>query len=876
MQITLPEAASMTSKIYLKDNLGNVRKLQSYQFIAGYPQAYVAGYNKEHKEILLLGQCHAASAKVEYSTNNGVTYTAIGIVNMNQFGTSGSLDAARYGSISLQNITLPAGTILLRATGSERNDVNFSQSRFASDPTVFSLTNSADGAWTPTNIGSTGIILQLNKSFGALNNIRPEIQPENSMDRVAMVTVLDQSPDVTTNALNYDYFPRDVLSFSSSQVLQGIDDTRLGLANQLNVSSIQGGGTFDIFATNVRSNGVVDMNIQSVVVARVIAIRGDTLTSADGNFTIRFAPMTLTANTGVLVEEDQSKLRSYAANQLDIGQIGKAYWLSGFSGNLRSGSRATIIMKFSPSDIVDANKDGTTDGRDELLLNVATISGTSFSFTADIKDKSIDTINNTATFTISSLSPDRYALVLDNAVISQQGSIVVSDIRVGNTRSNNFTTFAGANFLAIIGDNISGLRNGTEMLFIDGIRVSLFLSTIVGANNSIRYTASLAGLNLLEGSHSGRFIVENMNGNRLDRVFTFYIDQMTPRFIAQTAFIGRENNQTISFVLSDPSSIDKPASGIDTLTVYVDVFGTKAVRNDSSELAYEIQQFIARLSPSQLTFSNRLDSLEINFTVVDNLDQANIDGYDLVIHDGTTPLNLILNSGTSILVSYGTKGIWDLAGNQAFPMNFRVAEDVTGPVIKVISTNIEETGIVIQVVDDFSGVDTTSIQVIEIDADKKDSTVSTIANTEVLTFSDGILVYKAKKAGNTIILNVSDGFANPSTLTLFAESSSELAINDFHIYPNPFNPEVQSATITFSLSRHCDVTIEAFDWLGRSAGRIVETRTFDAGRPTGLRFTGRLPDGSLMANGVYFLKMTVRDKDKLSSTVFKAVIAVKR
>ena len=862
-------------KVYLRDNLGNSRTLQVYQFIAGYPQAYVGGYSQSHKTIFLLSQCDAASAKVEYSIDNGATYKLASIVHMVQFGAAGSLDAASSGSVSLQNITLPAGTVTFRVTGSERDDANYAQSRFAASPTTFILSIAANGTWTPQNLLTTGIGLDLNKSYGTVNNIWPEVLPENPGDQVALTTILDQPSNVTTNPLSLDFFPRDVLDYNGTQVFQSIDGGRLGLTAQLDASVIRSGGTFSVFASNVRADGTVDMNVQLLNIKRITALRGDTVTSTNGNFSIRFDAMSLTGNTGVFVEEDQSKFRSYAANQLDIGQIGSAYWVSGYFGSLRSGLRANVLMRFSSTDIVDANKDGVIDGRDKLLLNVATINGTSFNFTGDIKDKFVDTVNNTVAFSISSLALDRYALVLDNAVNSQQGSIMVNDMRVGNTRSNNFTSLNGAGFLAVVGDNISGLRNGTELLFVDGIRVNLTQTTIVGAYNSVRYSASLTGLNLSEGSHTGRFVVENMNGNRIDRTFTFYIDQMSPGILHTSAFVGRKNNQPISFILSDPSSPVKPASGIDTLTVYVDVYGTKAVRKDSSDLAYEIQQFIARFSPSQLTFSNRLDSLSVSFTIVDNLQQANIDGYELVVHDGTTPLSIIVNSGTSTPVSYKTFGIWDLAGNQTYPINFRVSQDVTGPVLTLISSKIEGTGIVIKVIDDLSGVDTNSIRILEIDTDTKDSTISTIANKDVLTFSDSMLVYKAKKAGDAITVSISDMFANTSTLKIFAESSQDVAYTDFHIYPNPFNPQLRSATIDFTLSRPCNVTIEAFDWLGRSAGRIVDAQAFNPGHPSNLYFTGRLPDGSLLANGVYFLKMTVRDGEKEITSIFKSVVAAK-
>jgi hypothetical protein len=879
---TLVRGGLYRIRVNLKDNLGNLRNIQQFDFIAGNPKVSVAGYNQEHRVLYLVGQAHASSAKVEYSLDNGTNWRTVETIDLNQIGTGTNLDAAQTNSVSLQNIALPAGTVLFRATGSEQSAANFGQSRFALSPTVFSMTVAANGAWTPTNIATSGISLFLNKQAGDLTNIRPEITPENPNDPVTLLTVIDNNPNVSTSGLFNDVFPRNVNSansFFAQQVLQGIDATRLGLTNGLNLTTtINGGGEFDAFVTNVRGNGTVDMTLQSTIVKRVAADRGDTVNSTNGNFSIRFAGNTLTGNVGILIEEDVSKFRSYAANQLDIGQIGSGYWFRGLNGALRSGFRATVIMKFPTAEIVDANKDGVIDGRDKLMLNVATITGTSFNFTGDIKDKSVDTVNNTVTFTITSMNLDRYALVLANAVNAQQGSIIVSDIRVGNTRSNNYTTFNGATFTAIVGDNLSGINTSTPMLFVNDVRVQLFASLLAGVTNSYRFTASLTGLNLIEGPQRGRFVVENNNGNRFDRSFTFNIDQTPPRVVQQTALFGKLKNQAITFTLVDPAAGINTGSGVDTLTVFVDVYGTKAVRKDSSELAYEIQQFIARLNPSQLTFSTNLDSLKVSFVLVDNLDKANIDGYELVVHDGTTSLSMLLNSniiGTGSLVGYGQSGIWDLAGNESFPINFRVAEDATGPTVTVLSKKVEGSGIKLSVVDNQSGVDTTSIQMIEINSDTKDSTFAVLGKSSALTYANGVLTYTGAKPGDVLVLKASDAFANTTTFTMFAESDA-LVIRDFHIYPNPFNPEARNANITFSLSSAANVTIEAFDWLGRSAGSVIERQLFTAGRPANLLFTGRLPDGTVLANGVYFLKMTVHDGTKISSSIFKAVIAVKR
>lgn len=854
------------------------------------------------------------SVRVEYSVNGGA-YSDLGYIGMNQTG-AGSLDRARYAQMSVANITLPAGTILFRITGSElpyNSPGDFALSRFASAPTIFSLTVGADGSWSPTNIGTSNIGLVLNHEYGDLNTIRVEAQPQNSNDPVALTMVGDNVPNVSTNTLITEFFPRDVAwsgfsSFlnASNQTLTDIDGSQLGFNNSVglfNNFNISAGGLYQVFASHVLPDNTVDMNVQSLSVRRIASLQKDSV--QNGNFIIRFGSNILTSNAGGYLEEDQSKFVSYAAGQLDMGQVGPAYWLRIFNtsngtASLRAGYRASVTIKYSQSDIVDANKDGVINGLDELLLNVATsnLGSTSFNFNVDIKDKTVDTTSNTVSFTISSLGLQRYMLVLDGANNSQQGSIIAGDIRVSNTtgssttRSNNFANSSAASFVGVVSDYISGINTGTAMLFVDGVPVSLGSSSF-GAG-AVRFTASLSNLGLAEGQHTARFIVENNNGNRLDKKFTFIIDQTMPRVVSQSALFGRVMNKDISFVLSDPGTAQKPGAGIDTTTVFVDVYGTKVVKNDSSEIAYEIQQFIGRLAPSQMTFKVPVDSqrvndttvivdttninklLKVSFIMVDNLQRADIDGYSLVVHDGTTSLSELMNSnianGTSALISYSTRGIYDLAQNQAYPMNFRVTADFEGPDIAVVQ-NVLEKGMTFKITDNKSGVDTTTIRVVEVDEEKGDSTVTTISGLNYNAVT-GVLTYSAKQPGNLIIVSAKDNFANYAVKEVSVQSE-KLAVADFHSYPNPFNPEGRSATITFVLSRTSKVTIEAFDWLGRSAGKIIDGVTYPAGRVQNVTFTGRNGSG-VLANGVYFLRLTANDGDKADTKYFKAVIAVKK
>ena len=165
-------------QVKLRDNLGNENTIQTFDFIAGKPQAAVVGYNAEQRIMYVLGQNHAQSARLEYSTNNGASYSDVNTLSLTQFGTGVSnQDAARTGQFSLANITFPAGQVLFRVTASELTSNQFSQSRFASAPTYFRMSVGANGSWTPSNIATASVGLLLNRQQGTLNATRVEAIP---------------------------------------------------------------------------------------------------------------------------------------------------------------------------------------------------------------------------------------------------------------------------------------------------------------------------------------------------------------------------------------------------------------------------------------------------------------------------------------------------------------------------------------------------------------------------------------------------------------------------------------------------------------------------------------------------------------------------
>ena len=70
-------------------------------------------------------------------------------------------------------------------------------------------------------------------------------------------------------------------------------------------------------------------------------------------------------------------------------------------------------------------------------------------------------------------------------------------------------------------------------------------------------------------------------------------------------------------------------------------------------------------------------------------------------------------------------------------------------------------------------------------------------------------------------------------------------------YPNPFNPQT---TVRFDLAQETDVFVEILDARGRRVRTLV-----NGSRPAGahtLQWSGRADDGSAVASGVYYLRLT--------------------
>ena len=77
-----------------------------------------------------------------------------------------------------------------------------------------------------------------------------------------------------------------------------------------------------------------------------------------------------------------------------------------------------------------------------------------------------------------------------------------------------------------------------------------------------------------------------------------------------------------------------------------------------------------------------------------------------------------------------------------------------------------------------------------------------------------------------------------------------------YAYPNPFNPEVESATLRFSLSKSANVTVKLYDAGGRLVTTLTEDEYMEAKEEQNLPWDGKNDKGDIVANGVYFCVIT--------------------
>jgi hypothetical protein len=821
---------------------------------------------------------------LEVSTDGGDSYTTLKTVGLSTTSLSDGRDDATSAQVRIDQSNIPTGgTATFRVTAASVSPNSFSARRFGAQTTL-SLDVGEDGSWTPTspadndNIAAADVPgLSLDASTGELDDVNVEVRPASDHTTVAMVAdtdVFSTDNDLDTGIFPQKKYPTTTFGASFDDVLSQLDGSFLGFSRGLDLAggdvNILGGGDYRAFAASVTESGAVALDVEGVSVEPVSANNGGTVASADSNFIATFEQNVLDANGAVFVEPDPSTFRSSKMNQQDLGQIGDAYHFEGYGANLRSGYTADLTISYDEDDIVDANQDGTVDSEDEALLNVAEVDvgNQEFEFSGVVVDKSVDTTANEVNFTVDDLTGARYTLVLENANQSNPGTMTV-DALWFNDRETAFYADSFPNFRAIISDDVAGINTASAQLWIDGTSVGVNASNVLGASNAIKFESSgdVGELDLQEGAHTARFTVENSNGNRIDRTMDFIVDDTDPYVQSQTALVGEEPE--ISFTIGDAVSGDTTGSGVDRSSVFVDVYATTTVETDTAG-AIEVEQGIVRLSPDQLNFSGTTDSTQVSFSLVDNLDGVDFNGFELVVLDATSGSNDFTAGGFLSALSYDSfDGVRDSTGNQAPVANFRVTSDKQAPELEVVSRTVQS-GLRVRVTDEKAGVDTTGITVTET-IDGESSEYGTSAEAVAYNGDTGILTFTPQEVGSSVSVAVSDRVGNTAT-TDFLTQSENLTVSDFHHFPNPFDPTTSAAQIVFELSKSATVTVEAYDQVGRKVRTLIDNQSMDAGENT-LDFVGRSDGGDLLGNGVYFLRLVAEDGDRTVEATFKSVIA---
>ena len=94
-------------------------------------------------------------------------------------------------------------------------------------------------------------------------------------------------------------------------------------------------------------------------------------------------------------------------------------------------------------------------------------------------------------------------------------------------------------------------------------------------------------------------------------------------------------------------------------------------------------------------------------------------------------------------------------------------------------------------------------------------------------------------------------------------------------YPNPFAAGREHTTITYYLDRKSTVTLRLYTLWGAPVATLVNNQTQDSGLHQNLTWDGRNGEGDVVANGVYYLVLDVREENGTNVTLKRKVGVVR-
>jgi len=718
----LDQGAVYVLTLYLVDSYGNRFNAGTVEFATVGPRAHITGVSDEHGEIYIQATPYTQSTILEVSADGGTTYEQVSYIENDDFDyfTSNGYDAFKYTMMNLEDFQLPLGDLTFRLTSGESQEVyeseyqnsttlviNHAESndvRAKSGPEVGQM----QGTFSP--VTTTDIDLSLYRERGDINDIRVEIAPINTNDNISLFLLADENTFSTLNGLEYAFFPRWAdydysEDFGLNSPLEALDGSYLGFKDDNDAIAldddidITSGGKFYAYVTTVLPSGETIMTRQMLEVNRVAAQNGGSVTSPNGNFELNITENTLENNANLIIEEDPSSLFFTHDSEAQYGQIGTAYYLRAFKGDVRDGRRVNFSITYDPNDVMDLNEDGSIeDELAQLCVGYSDLNDTEIVF-LDILEKVVDTENNMVHFSMEYLpsSTQRFALVLEGAVINNPGSISVVNTSL-MAADMPYVNEDHELSITVSDDKVNSFDD--YWVIVDGSVVSADTYNADGFENGWKIIVdnSVEELNLNEGLHTVRFVITNENGNRLDVTYDFIVDKKKPVISQGIQFVnmlesGHKN--TLSFNVTDAMAGDQSGSGVSLDEIFVDVYlvepdvrfgaydtasGTWVYRQDV------FKRYFKQYSEGDFMVAegSSADSMGLLFEVVFN-QELDVSGYEFVVHNGDfvfdedslTECDDVCREDDFEIKNYYQGGISDMALNQANAVSFSVGIDPT-------------------------------------------------------------------------------------------------------------------------------------------------------------------------------------------------------
>lgn len=90
---------------------------------------------------------------------------------------------------------------------------------------------------------------------------------------------------------------------------------------------------------------------------------------------------------------------------------------------------------------------------------------------------------------------------------------------------------------------------------------------------------------------------------------------------------------------------------------------------------------------------------------------------------------------------------------------------------------------------------------------------------------------------------------------------------NIYAYPNPFNPDLEHVTFRFKLAKAGNVTIKIYDASNTLVSTVVSDLFMEANTELAVKWDGRDDQGDIVANGVYFYRITTSAGEEATGKV---------